>query len=118
MLTPEVASRAQRQINNLSAAFKESRAQGYDVQALGLPVFEAQADHDSYHPDDAGLPIDQHNEFAETIFQGLQQNGVTAKKVVIRFTEYTAWLKGRKNDSDMRAAYTGYLVASDHLTAQ
>lgn len=112
MLTAELQERARVTVQNITKSFKEQTRRGFNMAGIGLPTFETQQDHDAYHPDDAGIPFRQHNEFANAVHTGLVGNGVPARKVIIRFPEYSIWLSGKSNTSEMRAAYTGYLLAN------
>ena len=111
MLTPELQERARTIAQRITTHHKESTANGFDMAAIGLPTFETQADHDEYHPDDAGQPFTDLNEFAEAVSSGLSANGVPSQKVVIHFPEYSAWLNGKANTSEMRSAFAAYLTS-------
>jgi hypothetical protein len=115
MLKQETQLRAERQIKNITRGYKEAKAAGYDVQALSLPAFESQEDHDKYHPDEVGEDFREHNEFASEILKGLHANGVPAELVTIHYADYSQWLKGRPNTSDSRAAYGAYLLTKKHI---
>jgi hypothetical protein len=113
-LDSKTKDRVKLQIARITEGYRESVGAGYKPEAIGLPTFEAQEDHDKYHPDDAGMSVADANEFAEEIGAGLRANGVPAVSIVIRFREYAEWLKGAANTSEARAAFCGYLTASQH----
>jgi hypothetical protein len=118
MLTDEIRLRAERQIKN-AAAYKQTKAAGYNVVSLGLPSYDSQEDHDLYHPEQAGQDFRQENEFVVEVLKGLRTNGVPAELVSIKYADYATWLNGRKNTTEARATYSGFLVAeSDRRRAK
>lgn len=111
MLTNERRLRVEKQVKVITAGFKRAKAAGYNVVAMGLPSYDSQEDHDLYHPEQAGQDFQEENEFLVEILQGLRTNGVPAELVSIKYDDYAKWLGGRKNTTETRSAYTGYLIS-------
>ncbi len=118
MLNNEMHDRAETQIRNISAAYRTAKANGVNISAVSLPVFEMQQDLDWYHPHDAGWDFHEHNEFAAEVWKGLGTAGVPSQLVVIRYAEYVEWLNGRENTSDARLEYGVYLMAEAEMRSE
>jgi hypothetical protein len=114
MLTKEDHSRVEQQVKNVTAGYKRAKSAGYSPSAVGVPSFNAQEDHDRYHPDDAGQAFSEHNEFASEVTKRLISNGVPAELVVVKYADYARWLNGRKHTGETRAEYNAHLVADAH----
>jgi len=113
MLNAEIKARAERQIATITASYRHSKA-GYRPEAMALPYYETQEDFNLYRPEDAGNDFREENEFVSEILKGLRANGVPAEMVTIRHVNYSKWLNGRKNTTDTRAQYCGFLVSEMH----
>jgi hypothetical protein len=111
MLTDEVRQRAERQVKKFTDAYAQSKGIGYNVTAMGLPIFDSQDDFDRCRPEEAGQDFLGHNEFIDVVIKGLQANKVPAETVVFHYAEFSKWLNGRPITTEARSAYAGHLAA-------